>query len=259
MSLQPEVSIVLIFLNEARFITEAIDSVVAQTFSNWELLLVDDGSTDESATIARSYAARFPDRVRYIEHEGHANKGMSASRNLGIQQACGASISFIDGDDVWRPRKLERQVALLQEHPEAGMVTGRAEWWYSWSGKPEDRDEDFVQELGVPLDDVVPAPALLTAFLADPWASIADILVRREVVAKVGGYEAEFRGMYEDQVFHAKLCAQFPIYVSSASWYRYRQHDASCVATSDAAGKKQEARKRYLTWLEGWLQTQNIT
>src|SRR5258706_2880162 len=78
------VSVVVIFLNAERFISEAVESVVAQTYGNWELLLVDDGSNDGSTEIARSYAAKFPDKIRYLEHHGHENRGMSASRNLGI-------------------------------------------------------------------------------------------------------------------------------------------------------------------------------
>jgi glycosyltransferase involved in cell wall biosynthesis len=69
------VSVVLIFLNEERFIQEAIDSVFAQTYENWELLLVDDGSTDESTRIAQSCSARYPQKVRYLEHKAHQNRG----------------------------------------------------------------------------------------------------------------------------------------------------------------------------------------
>src|SRR5205809_3316024 len=78
---QPLVSGTIIFLNAERFIDEAIQSVLAQTYENWELLLVDDGSTDGSTAIARSYAERYPAKIRYLEHPGHKNHGMSASRN----------------------------------------------------------------------------------------------------------------------------------------------------------------------------------
>ena len=83
----PLVSVVTIFLNGEPFIGEAIESVLAQTFRDFELLLVDDGSTDGSTALARARAEREPGRVLYLEHEGHANRGMSASRNLGIEHA----------------------------------------------------------------------------------------------------------------------------------------------------------------------------
>ena len=80
----PLVSVVMPFLDGIRFLPEAIDSVVTQTYPEWELLLVDDGSTDGSSALARDYARGRPDRIRYLEHAGHANRGKSTSRNLGI-------------------------------------------------------------------------------------------------------------------------------------------------------------------------------
>src|SRR5256885_11136720 len=116
------VSVVMPFLNLAQYLGEAIESVLAQTYPSWELLLVDDGSTDGASEIARSYAARHPERIRYLEHPGHRNRGMSASRNLGLQQSRGALVAFLDSDDVWLPEKLARQVATLDAHPEAQMT-----------------------------------------------------------------------------------------------------------------------------------------
>src|SRR5262245_24155101 len=92
------VSVIIIFMNAQAFISDAIDSVFAQTYTNWELLLVDDGSTDASTQIALSFANGNPGRVRYLEHSGHRNRGMSASRNLGIQHAGGEYIGFLDAD-----------------------------------------------------------------------------------------------------------------------------------------------------------------
>src|SRR5919198_1004258 len=105
----PLVSAIIIFLNAERFIQEAIESVFAQTYDAWELLLVDDGSTDGSTAIARRYAEQHPGKVRYLEHNGHQNRGKSASRNLAIRNCTGEYIAFLDADDVWLPRKLEQQ------------------------------------------------------------------------------------------------------------------------------------------------------
>jgi cellulose synthase/poly-beta-1,6-N-acetylglucosamine synthase-like glycosyltransferase len=120
-----KVSVIIPFLNAEKFIREAIESVFAQTYENWELLLIDDGSNDESTVIARSYAAEYPDKVRYLEHRGHQNLGKSTSRNLGIHNAGGDYLAFLDADDIFLPQKLERQVALLESRPWAGMVYGR--------------------------------------------------------------------------------------------------------------------------------------
>ena len=258
MSEAPLVSIVLIFYNEERFLPEAVESVLAQTFQSWELLLVDDGSKDGSSELAHAYARQDPTRIRYLEHPGHGNMGMSATRNLGINSAGREYLTFLDADDVWLPGKLEQQVALMRANPRAAMVVGLTEWWYGWTGVVADSSRDFVQHLPVPLDTVVEPPVLLTAFLRDEFASLADILVKREAVQAVGGYESTFRGMYEDQVFHAKICAAYAVYVSHQTWYRYRQHLDSCVAVADAAGAKPIARGKYLEWLDAYLQTTRV-
>src|SRR5918998_1607143 len=147
MSSNPLVSCVIIFLNAERFIQEAIESVYAQTYDKWELLLVDDGSTDDSTQIALHYAEQYPEKVRYLNHPSHQNRGMSASRNLGISHAKGAYVAFLDADDVWLPNALQRQVAILGSNPEAGMVLGSAQYWYSWTGRPEDNERDFIDSV----------------------------------------------------------------------------------------------------------------
>src|SRR4026208_1024460 len=109
---KPVVSVISIFFNEEKFIEDAVKSVFAQTYQEWELLLVDDGSTDKSTEIARRFAEQRPERVRYFEHDGHENRGMSATRNLGIRNAKGDYIAFLDADDMWLPHKLDRQVGI---------------------------------------------------------------------------------------------------------------------------------------------------
>ena len=79
----PRVSVITPFLDNEIFLPEAIESVLAQTFKDWEYLLVDDGSGPKATAIAKQYANRFPGRVRYLEHARHLNRGISASRNLG--------------------------------------------------------------------------------------------------------------------------------------------------------------------------------
>src|SRR5689334_21837766 len=124
MNEQSLVSIIIPFLNAERFIEDAIESVRAQSYDAWELLLVDDGSTDSSTRLAQRYAQQHPQKVRYLQHDRHQNRGLSASRNLGISEARGEFIAFLDADDVWLPHKLARQRAILDSQPEAAMVYG---------------------------------------------------------------------------------------------------------------------------------------
>ncbi len=257
---KPLVSVIIIFLDAERFIEEAIESVLAQTYHTWELLLVDDGSTDGSRSGALRYVERYPDRVRYLEHEGHRNHGMSASRNLGIRNATGQYVAFLDADDVWLPRKLEQQVALLTSHPDAAMVYGPTQWWYSWSDQPKDAQRDFVLPLGVPHDRLVRPPTLLVQFLKSEGLSpcTCSILVRREVLERTGGFEESFRGLYEDQAFCAKICLDSPVFASSECWARYRQHPDSASGIALKAGRHRSARLLFLRWLAAYLSARGV-
>jgi glycosyltransferase involved in cell wall biosynthesis len=255
------ISVIVIFLNAERFIGEAIGSVFAQSHRSWELLLVDDGSGDGSTAIAHRCAGAYPERVRYLEHPGHANRGMSASRNLGIRHARGEYLAFLDADDVWLPHKLEQQVAILESHPRAAMVYGLDQWWYSWTGRAEDQRRDFAHELGVPANTLIEPPALIPLFFLSQRAAIPNpsgILVRREILERVNGFEEAFRGLYEDQAFYAKVCLNAPVFAAHACWDRYRQHPDSSVAITRQAGQEYSTRSAFLKWLAAYLTDQGV-
>lgn len=262
----PVISVVTIFLNPGSFLEEAIESVLSQSYEDWELLLVDDGSTDASTGIARRYAERYPDRIRYLEHPGHVNRGMSASRNLGLQEARGGFVAFLDADDVWLPDRLSTHLRILEEHPEAAMVYGPTRYWYGWTGKPEDEERDFVADMFVPLESIYAPPALLKVFLETGGGAlpgICSLLARRAVVEEVGGFESAFRGTYEDQVFLSKVALHAPVYVTGACLDFYRQHPDSCCYQAIETGeyhpmRPHPARERYLDWLERYMAKEGV-
>jgi glycosyltransferase involved in cell wall biosynthesis len=257
---KPLVSVIIIFLNPGAFIQEAIDSVLAQSYDRWELLLVDDGSTDASTDVALRYAAQHPERIRYLEHEGHQNRGMSASRNLGIRNARGKYFALLDADDVWLPSKLERQVEILESHPETAMVYGPSQYWYSWTRNPAETRSDFMQELVIQTDRLYLPPALLENFLQHEGATpcTCSVLVRRAVAGQIGEFEESFRDMYEDQVFFSKICLQAPIFVSGECNSKYRRHPSATCAVPKTKKQIYSARLRFLSWLENYLTKQNI-
>ena len=258
----PLVSVIVIFLNAERFIGEAIESVLRQTYAHWELLLVDDGSTDASTAAAKQLAETDPDRIRYLEHPGHANRGMSASRNLGIREAAGALVAFLDSDDVWVPEKIQQQVAIMLANPEIGMVCGAAKYWMSWSDT--DAAHDRVVPTGGPQDQVSYPPSLLLLLYplgtgVSPCPS--DLMLRREILAQVQGFEEQFIGsyqLYEDQAFLVKVYLDAPVYISSATWLLYRQHSDSCVAKVTREGKQHTVREYFLGWLARYLAAQHV-
>jgi teichuronic acid biosynthesis glycosyltransferase TuaG len=110
----PLVSVIIPSYNYGRFVTQAVDSALAQTYANVEVIVVDDGSTDDT----RARLAPYGDRIRYIYQE---NQGLSAARNTGIRHATGEWIAFLDSDDTWHPRKTEIQLAVAAQYPEVSL------------------------------------------------------------------------------------------------------------------------------------------
>jgi len=251
----PLVSVVIAFLDGERFLREAIDSVFAQTYERWELVLVDDGSGHAASSIAREYAERDATRVRYLEHDHHENRGLSASRNLGISAVRGDYTAFLDANDIWLPDKLRDQVAILESRPDVGAMYGNALYWYGWTGDPADVARDFYPRLRVSDGTVLEPPRLLERLLSgDALVPCAhSLLVRTAVLRRVGGFEERFRGMFEDQAFYAKLMLAERVLVVDRSWERYRQHADSMCAVSDRLGGTREANRRYLEWLAEYL------
>ncbi|MHB8240371.1 MAG: glycosyltransferase family 2 protein, partial [Solirubrobacteraceae bacterium] len=129
---EPRVSVIMAAYNAEPFIVEAVESVFAQTFADWELIVSDDGSTDATPEIARALAERDPDRVRVIRAERNQGKPFALNRALAVRR--GELIAWLDGDDVMLPDKLARQVAALDGEPRAAGCTHDAEMFESDSG-----------------------------------------------------------------------------------------------------------------------------
>jgi len=252
----PRVSVVTPVYNGARFLAEAVASVLAQTYESWELLLIDDGSIDGSRELAERYAAEHPGRIRSLHHPGHENRGAAASRNMGIAHARGEYLALLDADDVWLPHKLVEQVALLDAHPDVSMVYGSADWWYSWTGTRKDRARDRLDSPGFPSGQVIEPPLLLQTCLREraPMPLPTTVLLRREAVEAMGGFEDTLPVVYDDQAFFTKLLLVGRVLPFDTSWARYRRHPDSSCAAAARTGETEALAGRYLAWAEHYLE-----
>lgn len=115
----PRVSIIVPAYNCARYLPAAIDSVIRQTFADWELIIVNDGSTDDTPSVVSSYSHRLGTKLRYVYQ---SNRGVSAARNAAIQESRGEFVAILDADDVWLPARLARGVAVMDSNPAVGLV-----------------------------------------------------------------------------------------------------------------------------------------
>lgn len=176
------VTIVVPCYNQSEFLPEALGSVLAQRFSDWECVIVNDGSPDQTATVAQCYLARDA-RFKYLEQE---NRGLSAARNAGIRAGTGKYILPLDADDKIGPRYLEEAVAALEADSALTLVYCRA--------------EKFGDERGEWLhDDYNPAELLVHNLI------FCSAMFRREGFNRVGGYDETFRQGHEDWDFWISL------------------------------------------------------
>lgn len=276
MNNKPLVSVIIPFFNTDRFIQEAIDSLLAQTYDSWELFLVDDGSTDRSTEIALRYANQYPEKIRYLEHAEHQNRGLNETINLGINKAQGEYIAVLDSDDVWLPSKLEQQVATMMSQPKADMVYGPALYWYSWTGKAEDLELDYVCQLGLEPNTLFEPPALFVPFFLrceiSPTPTPSTVMLRREVIERIGGFEEEsqfidaglkyvkeFCNAYSDQIFYAKVCLNASVFATDQCLAKYRLgRSDSVVAVVNRAGRADAAHFFLLNWLREYLSKQGV-
>lgn len=171
----PLVTVVVAVHNGEKFLRESLDSLYAQDYPNVEVVFIDDGSTDGSADIARSYEG-----LRYVHKE---NGGLAAARNTGLEHATGELLAYLDDDDVLIPNKLSLQVAHLLDHPEIGCVLGRQEIMLEPGVEPPEwltRDAIYGDLDGIPL---------------------VSAMIRTAELRRVGGFDETYRFAEDRDLF----------------------------------------------------------
>ncbi|UVF18393.1 glycosyltransferase family 2 protein [Microvirga terrae] len=248
---RPKVSVVIAFLNGENFIGEAINSVEAQTFSDWELILVNDGSTDASTVIAQD-AAKKP-KVRYLEHPGCVNLGTTVSRNLGAQEARGEYLLYLDHDDILYPHCLERLVAALDTSPTAAAVFATTVFW-AWDCSLD--LEDYTQVFDPLPNGVTEGPRFLARLIRseDMHPAVCSTLHRTEVLNRVSRSGGLLSGMYDDTSVLARILCQYDVYLLNEPVSAYRMHRNSMCNQAKAEGTHSDQafsadRLRFLKWL----------
>lgn len=267
-----DVSVLMTVFNGESYVQEAIESVLQQqTKARYELIVVDDGSTDRSALLVEQYCELYPKRVLLLRHPGNVNCGISASRNLALRHVSSPLVAFIDCDDVFLPHHLDAQIAILSQHPEVAMVYASAERWVDHQAPFNEQKaqaawwgSNYIPPL-VPRHSacgVVQPGTLLQWMLEDESFApcMCTVVLRTAAARAINGFEDEFQGLYDDQVFHAKLSSRFPVFAHCACTARYRQHATSCCAKASRQTQiRAQEKARFSAWVSMLCNEENLT
>ena len=202
-----KVSVILPTYNYGRFIGNAIESVLAQTFPIYEIIVVDDGSTDETEEVVST----FGDRISYIKQQ---NSGVCAARNIGVENSSGDAIAFLDADDTWLPEKIEKQVAKFKEDKEIGLVHCGIREFNNETG----------ETIGLHLEGkegrVADALLLWEKVINGPGSTV---MVKRSVFETVGGFDTRLKNG-EDWEFCYRVARRFKVGFVPELLVDYRNH-----------------------------------
>ena len=228
-----KVSVIVPTYNRAHLVTETIDSILAQTFKDFELIVIDNESGDNTEEVIRSYT---DERIRYFRHQ---NNGLVAvNRNYGISKANGEYIAFCDDDDLWMPEKLERQVKLLDLNKELGLV-------YSNS---------YIMDANGNLerDTLLSKSKLFRGNVFDKlfqgnFIPMLTVVIRREVLSKVGGFSPKYI-IAQDYDLWLRIAEYYPIDFTEEPLAKYRIHGGSASRNLELVIKEGFQLIEY--WLE---------
>ena len=207
----PLISIIMPTYNSAKYIGPAIQSAIDQTYTNWELLIFDDGSTDNTSEIVEPFLS--DKRIQYIKQE---NLGQPKTRNKGVRMSRGSLIALLDADDIWMPTKLEKQVAIFEKYPDVG-VCGTAMELIRPTGEVfgvSERKEFYGRAV----------PDLVTGKLA---VAMSASVTRREVYDKIGVFDEGFLPFSMDYDFWLRASMEYMFYNIEEKLVQYRTGHAS--------------------------------
>lgn len=210
------ISVIIPVFNGAKFIVEAIDSVLSQTFPADEIIIIDDGSTDESAQIINSH---YGDKVKYIYQE---NKGVSQARNHGIKLAQGKYIAFLDQDDMYLPNKLQQEINLFNENPEALIISSK--WRYIFTN--DDLKNSFIYKDQIDKEQC--------------GVYLGSYLFKKKIFELIGGFDSELDGNEDVDLFMRIKDRKIVTIMSDKLSLLYRYHDTNTTKTEAFVNNLQE-------------------
>ncbi|MGC9293177.1 MAG: glycosyltransferase family 2 protein [Acidobacteriaceae bacterium] len=213
----PTVSVIVPTYNRKEYLRPAVESVLSQSFTDHELIVVDDGSTDGTDAVVARYAAQWPG-VRYVRQQ---NRGVAAARNRGIALARGEFVCFLDSDDIWKPHKLQTQLQFARANPQYAIYASDIDSFHECGIQQRCAKQAMypVREGNVLLD-----------LLFHNWIQTSTVMARRSLLENVGGFDEAVGQFAEDWVLWMRLAARGPVHFHPEALVFYRAHPASLTS-----------------------------
>jgi glycosyltransferase involved in cell wall biosynthesis len=219
MDTAPLVSVIVTAFNQEAFLGEAIESIIKQGLTHWECIIIDDGSTDNTAQVCRDYEQRDA-RIKYVYQPNH---GVAAARNHGFRLSRGKYIQFLDGDDFLMPEKLDKQLAYMEAHPETGV--SYTNHFHFWNDTKQYASYDFE------VLDTYPLKQFLYGHDNGVSLPVHAALIRREIWSEGElPFVEDYPYRYEDWIFWVRICLrQVRFHFIDERLVAYRMHGRNFV------------------------------
>ncbi len=215
--------------NRSKLLQRAINSVLSQTYKNFEIIIIDDGSNDNTQNICQKFIDEN-ENIRYIRNENSA--GGAEARNIGMRQAKGEIITFLDDDDEWLPQKLEKQIEIFKQNPEVGIV-GTNYFWI-------DVEKNHIKKIKLPQKQ-----SLKTLLLENTLGSFSFNAIQKRLFEKYGGIRPDMKSS-QDWHFWLKLAPNTKILITDNYLVKYYNYSGDPNRISSSTDRAIESRKKVL-------------
>ncbi len=232
---QAKVTVVIPSHNAGHFLGEALESLFNQTYHDWQAVVVDDGSSDDTAQVVKPFLSS---KVLYVRQ---SHQGVAVARNHGVQLTCSPYVGFLDADDTLMPWALQEQVAVLDAHPQVGLVFGQVHM-VDESGKAHGKREAFPSDKLL----ICPSQDAVEGILKRNFITTSSVMMRRSCFEEAGGFDPELKTTGEDWMLFLRVACKASLAYIPRPLARYRVHPDSLTARAPVTPEAAAARRHVL-------------
>jgi glycosyltransferase involved in cell wall biosynthesis len=248
-----KISVIVPLYNGGKYIEACLNSILSQTYDNFEIIVVDDGSTDDGYLKVHNFCESLPNKVQIFQHSNKENKGIAQTRNLGIAMSTGQLIALIDQDDIWLPEKLSKQIYQLNQNPEAKLIYSKADFIddegkiilfdkYKSFGK-DSRNKPTNHFIRLLNENIIPS---------------ITVMFYKDCLGRVGYFTEGPRHEYEDWIIWTKIATQYKLTFVREVLAHYRIHSENYSSYRLNSGLDLNAEKHYIECIFKFLLENNI-